>query len=134
MPTISIANQNSADPRDLGIATSAGNFFRNLGSAIGLAAYGSIFNAVARAELTATLPPDQQQGDVLGIIRQPDRVKQMSEPVVAAIHDAISKGVVRVFVVSAIVVALCFAVALLLREEPLRKFSGVEMRQMAAAE
>lgn len=132
MPTISIANQNSADPRDLGIATSAGNFFRNLGSAIGLAAYGSIFNAVARSELRANLPADQQQGDVLAIIRQPDRVEQMSQPVIDAIHEAISRGVVRVFEVSCVVLVACMAVALVLREEPLRRLSGVEMRQMAA--
>jgi hypothetical protein len=30
------------------------------------------------------------------------------------------------------VLVACFAVALVLREEPLRRLSGVEMRQMAA--
>lgn len=134
MPTISIANQNSADPRDLGIATSAGNFFRNLGSAIGLAGLGTVFNTVARSELRESLPAEQQQGDVLRIIRQPDRVKQMAQPVRDAIHQSISAGVARVFVISAAIAVVCFGVALLLREEPLRRFSGVELRQMAAAE
>lgn len=134
MPTISIANQNSADPRDLGIATSAGNFFRNLGSAIGLAALGTVFNTIARSRLQESLPAAQQGGDVLKIIRQPDRVKAMDEPVREAIHGAISAGVARVFVVMCIIVMAAYVVALFLREEPLRRFSGMEMRQMAAAE
>jgi EmrB/QacA subfamily drug resistance transporter len=134
MPTISISQQNAAEPRDLGIATSTGNFFRNLGSAIGLAVLGSTFNAIARRDLEAAIPASERAGDVLRIIRQPDRVNAMAPATRAAIHDAISSGVARVFVFSSVVVVLCFIVATRLREEPLRMKSSAEMRATAATE
>ena len=45
MPTSTLAVQNSVEFRDMGVGTSMVTFFRSLGGAIGLAAYGAVFNA-----------------------------------------------------------------------------------------
>jgi EmrB/QacA subfamily drug resistance transporter len=128
MPTASISIQNSADQRDLGIATSTGNFFRNLGSAIGLAVLGSIFNATVRSELQRTLPVDQRGGDVFAIIRTPKKVSALPDDVRTAVTEAIAGGAGTVVAVAVVVTALAFVSAWFLREEPLRTTTGNEAR------
>jgi EmrB/QacA subfamily drug resistance transporter len=132
MPAVSISSQNSAEPRDLGIATSAGNFFRNLGAALGLALLGSLFMTSTRSRLTSLLPEGQATGDVLSIIRKPKEIQALPPEIRSAVQDSISYGASRVFIVAAIIGVVAFVVALLLGEEPLRSKSGMEMRSGAA--
>jgi EmrB/QacA subfamily drug resistance transporter len=120
MPTASISVQNSADPRDLGIATSSGNFFRNLGSAIGLALFGTLFNSVVKSELEKNLPASAQTTDVFTIIRTPKKIAALPAETRDAVTSAIATGAGRVLLVSLGVMVLTFISALLLREEPLR--------------
>jgi EmrB/QacA subfamily drug resistance transporter len=120
MPTASISIQNSADPRDLGIATSSGNFFRNLGSAIGLAVFGSLFNSVVKSELEKNLPASAQPTDVFSIIRTPKKIALLPVETRDAVTSAIATGAGRVMLVSLGVMVLTFITALLIREEPLR--------------
>ena len=42
---IVLAVQNAVDPREVGVATSSNNYFREIGAAIGTAWFGSLFNA-----------------------------------------------------------------------------------------
>lgn len=128
MPSMSIAAQNSADPRDLGIATSSSNFFRSLGSSIGLAIYGTVFNNRVRGVLQEKLPEGAVTGDLLKVIREPKRV-EMLEPVTRnAITDGISAGAARVFAFSVVIGVLSMIVAQFLRDEPLRSQTGLEQR------
>ncbi len=132
MPTLSIASQNSADPRDMGIATSAQNFFRSLGSSIGLAVYGTVFNAVVRSNLTKRLPDRQKTGDVLSIIRQPSKIKVLPELDRIAVQTSITNGAARIFILSACFTGLALFFALKLREEPLRETTGLQQRAAMA--
>ncbi len=125
-PTASISIQNSADPRDLGIATSTGNFFRNLGSAIGLAVFGSIFNAIVRSNLTAKLPASAQTGDVFSVIRTPKKVRALPDDVRLAVTDSIAAGASRVVLLSVGMTLLTVVVAWYLHEEPLRTTNAQE--------
>lgn len=128
MPTLSIASQNSADPRDLGIATSAQNFFRSLGSSIGLAVFGTVFNSVVRTGLADRLPGREGSGDLLTIIREPAKLRVLPALERAAVQSSITDGVVRIFLISMFVTATALIFALRLREEPLRTLTGIEQR------
>ncbi len=125
MPTLSIASQNSAEQRDLGIATSAQNFARSLGSSIGLAVYGTIFNGVVRRGLAQRLPDRAKAGDLLGVIRQPAKLKLLPAAERLAVGRSISEGASRIFLISLVVTAVALAFALRLREEPLRTKAGL---------
>ena len=125
-PTASISIQNSADPRDLGIATSTGNFFRNLGSAIGLAVFGSIFNAIVRSNLNAKLPASAQGGDVFSVIRTPKKVRALPDDVRDAVTGSIAAGASRVVLISVGIALLTVVVAWFLKEEPLRTTNARE--------
>ncbi len=125
-PTASISIQNSADARDLGIATSTGNFFRNLGSAIGLAVFGSVFNAIVRSNLEAKLPASARTGDVFSVIRTPKKVRALPDDVRAAVTDSISAGASRVVLISVVMTLVTVVVAWYLREEPLRTTNARE--------
>ena len=132
MPTLSIASQNSADPRDLGIATSAQNFFRSLGSSIGLAVFGTVFNSVVRDGLARRLPDPGASGDLLSIIRQPAKLKLLPEIERVAVGTSIADGAARIFLLSLIFTALALLFAFRLREEPLRETTGLQQRAALA--
>jgi predicted MFS family arabinose efflux permease len=133
MPTLSIASQNSAEPRDLGIATSAQNFARSLGSSIGLAVFGTIFNAEVRKSLAQRLPNQAAAGDLLKVIRQPKQIQALPDAVRSAVGSSISDGASRIFLISVALTGLALFVAFRLREEPLRSTSGMQ-QQAAMAE
>ncbi len=127
MPAVSISSQNSAELRDLGVATSAGNFFRNLGAALGLALLGALFMSSTRSRLEALLPEGAATGDVLSIIRKPKEVQALPPAIRTAVREAISYGSSRVFMVACVISVVAFVVALLLGEEPLRTKTNSEM-------
>ncbi len=132
MPTLSIASQNSADPWDMGIATSAQNFFRSLGSSIGLAVYGTVFNSVVRSNLAARLPNRDSSGDLLSIIRQPTKIRALPNLERVAVQTSITNGSARIFLMSAIFTTVALFFALKLREEPLRETTGLQQRAAMA--
>src|SRR5690606_35966186 len=43
MQTVVLAVQNAVDPHEIGTATSANNFFREIGAAVGIALFSTIF-------------------------------------------------------------------------------------------
>jgi hypothetical protein len=58
MQVIVLAIQNDAPPGDLGAATSATNFLRQLGGSFGTAAFGAVFAGRLADQLAARLPAD----------------------------------------------------------------------------
>lgn len=73
IPLYTLAVQNAVPPQSIGVATSVGQFSRQMGSTIGIALAGTFFSATLASELTtrigeatATLPPAlvQQMGRV----------------------------------------------------------------------
>ena len=134
MPTLSIAGQNVAEPQDLGISTASLNFFRSLGSSIGLAVYGTVFNSTVRHGLTGRLPSGTNRGDILDIIREPKKLQALPLAVRSAVTSSIGEGVARVFTYGLIVTAFALLFAVRLREAPLRKTSGMQQQRAALVE
>ncbi|MFD1813432.1 MDR family MFS transporter [Rhodococcus gannanensis] len=57
MQVLVLAVQNAVEYRDLGAGTSGATFFRSIGSAVGVAVFGAVFNTQLDSHLSGTAPP-----------------------------------------------------------------------------
>ena len=72
MPLFTLAVQNAVPPERLGTASSATQFFRQIGSTIGIALMGAVLAASLQSQLTASLPAQFQNARVdIGQMRDP---------------------------------------------------------------
>ena len=136
MQSIVLAMQNSVAPRDLGVATSAATFFRQVGGSLGTAVFLSILFSRASTNIHSELVrsgvkiPTGQGGfslnDTSGIARMPEAVKR---PILIGFSDAMD----TVFLVGGLVCILAVVLSILIKEVPLRTVSGQQARAMEDA-
>ena len=118
MQVIVLVVQNDAPPRDIGVATSTATFFRSMGGSLGVAFFGAIFasrltassSAARRGRRAASRRREHQPRAGLAL---PDRYRH---DFLLAFVDALQP----VFIVGAVVTAVAFVLAWLLKEVPLR--------------
>jgi hypothetical protein len=118
MQTVLVAVQNAVAFRDLGTATSAVTFFRQLGGAIGAGAFGAVLSsrlAVHLAEQVGAAPAGA--GVDANDVRA---VQALPEPVRTEVLTAFSRALDDVFLVGVPFMVVAFVVALFLQEVPLR--------------
>lgn len=134
MQSIVLAMQNAVEPRDMGVATSAVTFFRQVGGSLGTAIFLSILFTRAGTNIPHELAKSGQQlppghsfnlNDTSNIAKLPTEVKH---PILVGFSDAMD----TVFLVGALVLILAVVMSVLLKEVPLRMMSGQQAR--AAAE
>ena len=124
MPIMTIAVQNTAPPADMGAATSAVNFFRTLGSALGVAAFGTVLSTrLAKHDRRA---PAGHHTDDDSLLSSPEAIRDLPPDQYAAVADGIANGVGTVFLVALPLVAIAFVLAWLLKEVPLRDELNVQ--------
>ncbi|WP_306470623.1 MFS transporter [Actinomadura litoris] len=120
-----LAAQNAAAPEDLASTTSGVSFFRSLGGAMGVAAFGAILSNRLAAELADGLraahvaPP--AGGGELG---SPDQIAALPEPFKHIVLTAFTNALESVFTVGIPIAVLGFLAALALKELPLRGSAG----------
>ncbi|MET7743032.1 MFS transporter [Streptomyces sp. NPDC005385] len=119
MPVLVLAVQNSVDPADLGTATSANNYFRQIGGSVGAAIFGTLFaNRLADA-LAERLPAraGTPAGDAESI------TPQLVHAMPAALRDqyigAYADAMPRIFLYLVPVLVLGLVIAFFLKEKPL---------------
>ncbi|KQX69641.1 MDR family MFS transporter [Angustibacter sp. Root456] len=129
MQVLVLAVQNAAQPRDIGIATSAANFFRSMGGAVGIA----VFGALLTSRLHDALPGLLQKAGVpakamagAGKLGTPDAVAALPAPVRHAVREAFTLGLDRIFLVGLPVAAAGTIVLLFVREVALRTHAPTE--------
>lgn len=118
MPVLILAAQNSARPADLGTATSATTYFRQIGGSLGAAVFGTLLADRLTAALTRHLPAADA--------RLPDP-QSLTPRLVHALPPALRDGYVRayadamprIFLYLVPVLVLGLVVALFLKEKPL---------------
>ena len=115
MQTILTAIQNSVDYGDIGTATGATTFFRQIGGAIGVALFGSIFANRVRVELASRLPAGAKIPKTIN----PAGIRDAVRPT-RLFADAFAAALHPVFLMAAGVSVIAFALTWLLREVPLR--------------
>ncbi|MGY1496356.1 MFS transporter [Streptomyces sp. QTS52] len=119
MPVLVLAVQNSVRPADLGTATSANNYFRQIGGSVGAAIFGTLFANRLAESLRESLPT--RAGARLP---DPDSITpQLVHALPPALRDsyirAYADAMPRVFLYLVPVLVLGLLVALFLKEKPL---------------
>ncbi|MEU6082798.1 MFS transporter [Streptomyces sp. NPDC047108] len=117
MPVLVLAVQNSVPPADLGVATSANNYFRQMGGSVGAAVFGTLFADRLADRLAHELPPGA------GLPEPESITPQMVHAMDAALRDgyirAYAEAMPRIFLYLVPVLVLGFLLAFLLKEKPL---------------
>ncbi|MDT5154618.1 MAG: hypothetical protein QOI01_6351 [Mycobacterium sp.] len=117
MQVLVLIVQNTVDFADLGVATSGVTFFRTIGSSFGAAVFGSLFNNFLHSRLADALaasgaPPEAAQS--------PNALHNLSPEMAAPIAAAYADALDQVFLYAAPVAVVGFALALMLKQVPLR--------------
>jgi EmrB/QacA subfamily drug resistance transporter len=131
MSVVTVGAQNAIDPRDLGAGSATGSFFRNLGSAFGVAALTSLLLAQLATNLAAVpgierLGPDPSLELLRGGAAVLDRLGPAAHVMIATAADN-SFGFV--FTAASFLAVLGFGLALSLRGLPLRKTPSGQLRR-----
>jgi EmrB/QacA subfamily drug resistance transporter len=125
MQVLLIAAQNSVPYSELGVATSLATFSRSIGGSIGVAVFGTIFNNRLAAYLPKHVPAaalSKLHG--ASVTANPAAVRRLPPPVRTGLQVAFSDSLHVVFLAAVPFAVLALALALLLREVPLRTTMG----------
>ena len=125
MQPLILAIQNAVEPRDLGVGTSMSMFFRQFGSAVGLALLGSILNS-RLAFLLPRLVPDGTNLDASKIRGRPETLVDLPPAVREGVADAFARSLHTVFLVCVPVAVAGLVLTIMLRELPLRTHTALE--------
>ncbi|WP_405883931.1 MFS transporter [Streptomyces sp. NBC_01136] len=124
MPVLVLAVQNSVRPADLGTATSANNYFRQIGGSVGAAIFGTLFAHRLSDALAERLPARAGTG-------LPDSTSitpQLVHTLPAALRDdyigAYADAMPRIFLHLVPVLALGLLIACFLKEKPLVSYNA----------
>lgn len=132
MPILLVAVQNAVSRDDLGTATSANMFFRQMGSAVAVAVFGSVMNARLRYWLPRLLPPGSKHLNAASLAYSPAAVKHLPAVLRHAVVDAFARSLHPVFWLAVPVAALMVPIFAISRELPLRRDAHIFTNEVAA--
>ena len=162
MQTLTIASQNAVQPKDMGVATSAATFFRQLGGTAGVAVVFSMLfarlpetlrEAFSRPDLRADLAAamedpsvlaDPGNARILDVLQHPERIGgalnedssflNTADPRLAApFLDGFNTATTLPFWVALITITVALVLALFFKAPPLRQKSAMEEAMEARA-
>ncbi len=118
MVTLLIAVQNSVQRSQMGMATSATQFFRVIGGAIGVAIMGTVMTLRMKSHLfDPTLASNEQGGEITRLLQHPDALidplarKGLSPEVLAVLQSVLADALRGVFWVGLVVAVLALVSA-----------------------
>ncbi|MEW5353617.1 MFS transporter [Streptomyces sp. 16-176A] len=119
MPVLILAVQNSVRPADLGTATSANNYFRQIGGSVGAAVFGTLFAGRLTDALRDRLPA--RAGAALPDAESitPQAVRALPAGLRDAYIQAYADAMPRIFLYLVPVLVLGTVIAFFLKEKPL---------------
>ncbi|MFJ8079727.1 MFS transporter [Streptomyces sp. NPDC096205] len=124
MPVLILAVQNSVRPADLGTATSANNYFRQIGGSVGAAVFGTLFADRLADALRRELPTGGGLPDPESVT--PQAVHSLPPELRDAYIRAYADAMPRIFLYLVPVLALGLLIAFFLKERPLVSHNAVE--------
>ncbi|MEU3462227.1 MFS transporter [Streptomyces sp. NPDC006733] len=117
LPVLVLAVQNSVRPTDIGAATSANNYFRQIGGSVGAAVFGTLFANRLADQLAAELPRGAHLPDPQSIT--PQLVRGLPAGLRDGYVQAYAAAMPRIFLYLVPVLVAGFLLAFLLKEKPL---------------
>ncbi|WUW00866.1 MFS transporter [Streptomyces sp. NBC_01471] len=117
MSVLVLAVQNSVAPRDLGTATSANNYFRQIGGSVGAAIFGALFAGRLTDALKVRIPSGAQLPDPESIT--PQLVRSLPPALRDGYIRAYADAMPRIFLYLVPVLVLGLFIAFFLKEKPL---------------
>lgn len=155
-PTMSVVIQNAVPHRYLGVSTSARQFFMQIGAVLGTAIFGVLLTTTFQSRFRADVTPETRTAVPVATLEKfedptlaldPRTFPQIEAEILAepdgparladarhAQGTAITAGIHRVFQVSTGMIAAALALALLLKDRPLRRTLGTAEPGEAAGE
>ncbi|ONI77696.1 MFS transporter [Actinosynnema sp. ALI-1.44] len=161
MQTLTIAAQNAAPPRDMGVSTASATFFRQMGGTIGVAVFLSVLfstvgdkirEAFERIAPTSSFqqaltdpavlanPQNAQvikglQGGGVGNVLQDSSFLQQIDPRLARpFLEGFTDSIQMVFLAGMFVMVLAFIVSLFIKEIPLRTGNAIQSAMVEGGE
>ncbi|BCJ26532.1 MFS transporter [Actinocatenispora sera] len=157
MQTLTLAVQNAAPPKDMGVASATSTFFRQMGGTLGTAVFISVLFSTVGDKITDAFKEKSIQHGIAqaaqdpSVLKNPLNVDMLKHPAQAAkqvmsdssflshIDDRLarpflvgfSNSMDLVFLISAGVAAIAFVLFLFTKEVPLRTQSGTAARLSA---
>ncbi|MER6027673.1 MFS transporter [Streptomyces sp. NPDC001851] len=119
MPVLVLAVQNSARPADLGTATSANNYFRQIGGSVGAAVFGTLLANRLTSSLHRELPPRAGAAPPDPESVTPQLVHALPPALRDAYIRAYADAMPRIFLYLVPVLVLGVLIAFFLKEKPL---------------
>jgi len=124
MPLYLNATQSAVDVRYLGVVSSQIQFWRNIGSTVGVAILGAVLSHELPQKIAAAVPPQFAGAVAAGsnaqAIFDPSATGRIPAELLLAIRGALASATHDVFLIAAGVAALAAIVSLFLQEVPLR--------------
>jgi EmrB/QacA subfamily drug resistance transporter len=124
MPLYLNATQSAVDQRYLGVVSSQIQFWRNIGSTVGVAILGAVLSHELTQKIVASIPPQlagalPANGNAQAIF-DPAVMQKIPPAVLAAIRGALASSLHDVFLIAAVVASFAVVISLFLQEVPLR--------------
>ncbi len=124
-----LAVQNAVQRRDLGVATSALQFFRNIGNTLGTAVAGSIMTTRLASGIEAGMTPEiSEQLPTSGLnvndVLQPDALAALAPDVARLLHDSLASAMQGVFAIVPVMALLALIATAFIKALPLRETLG----------
>jgi len=132
--------QNSSQRKDLGVATASTQFFRNVGSTVGTAVFGTIMTSGLATNIASHLPTQvveqmKASGQQIsaGSVLDPAALSKLPPQIAHGVQQGLADSLHTVFVWGLVPFALALLAALFIKELPLRDTvhtpdeAGIEM-------
>ena len=130
MQQYTLVVQNAVPQDQLGVATASTQFFRNVGSTVGVAIFGTLMTSGLPGAIASHLPPgmreraQQMGGSATGAILDPEQLKNLPAPLVQAIRAGLADRLHIVFMAGLPLTVIAIVVTLFIRAIPLRTHHG----------
>jgi hypothetical protein len=126
LQTYTLVVQNATEHRDMGVATSATQFFRSAGGTVGIAVLGTVMTGRLSTAVADHLPAGAADaagaGEAgIGSVLDPAALAQLPPAVELAIRQGLADALHEVFLIAIPIVAVAVVATLFIRSLPLRE-------------
>ena len=132
MQQYTLVVQNAVARADLGVATASTQFFRNVGSTVGIAIFGTVMTSGLAAAIAGHLPPEvaarMPAGSAdAGSVLDPTALAGLPPAVADAVRQGLADQLHLVFLLALPLVAVVFLATLAITPLPLRETTHAEV-------